>query len=293
MLTRQKKILSLLYYADRPLALTSFVKLSFLLRHETTVGENPGFYDFVPYNFGPFSFALYKELDFLKREGLLSSSIRLSIAPNIRLAVKDIIDSLEQSVLQDSFSIVRKYGGIPQHELLKYVYRRFPWYATKTKRPDLLPLPASLPVTVPRAVYTMGYQNKSVDSFFNELLKSGIKAIFDVRSNPVSRKYGFARRSMSNIAAKLGLEYRHFPEVGIPAGLRTGLSDYASYQGLFDHYEREILLENREYILLLGNLMKAKPSVLVCMEQDPRYCHRGRLAASISKLSGLEIKHLQ
>lgn len=196
---------------------------------------------------------------------------------------------MAHAVREASFSIVKQYGDIPQRELLKDVYKRFPWYSIRTKRRDLLSSLDPVPIPAPPAVYTIGYQSKSVDLFFDDLLKTGIKAIFDVRSNAISRKYGFAGRSMRNIATRLGLEYRHFPEVGIPSDLRACLSDYASYQSLFEHYQKDILSENRQNILLLGDLMKEKPSVLVCMEQDPRHCHRSHLAAAISKHSGLEI----
>ena len=72
MLKRQKVLLALLDGVRRPLSLTSFVKLCFLLREETEVRKDAAFYGFVPYRFGPFSFALYRELEGLGRQSYVT-----------------------------------------------------------------------------------------------------------------------------------------------------------------------------------------------------------------------------
>jgi uncharacterized protein (DUF488 family) len=42
----------------------------------------------------------------------------------------------------------------------------------------------------------------------------------------------------------------------------------------------------------VAELMKAMPSVLLCMEREAVNCHRGRLAKRISALSKLDVVHL-
>ena len=42
----------------------------------------------------------------------------------------------------------------------------------------------------------------------------------------------------------------------------------------------------------LAMMMKDNVSVIVCMEQDVRLCHRSRLAVAISKVNGLPVHHL-
>lgn len=69
----------------------------------------------------------------------------------------------------------------------------------------------------------------------------GIAALIDVRANPVSRKYGFARSSLSDIAGKLDIDYTHIPELGISSKDRSQLCDFDSYQELLDRYERKTL----------------------------------------------------
>ena len=141
-------------------------------------------------------------------------------------------------------------------------------------------------------VYTVGYEGKSVDEFFDDLLEAGRGGILDVRANPVSRKYGFAKRSMGRIAEQLGLTYQHLPELGIPGDRRARLSDFASYQRLLDQYETTMLPGRTTEVKAAAQLLRSRPSALLCMESDVRCCHRGRLAKRIAADEGLHVTHL-
>ena len=88
------------------------------------------------------------------------------------------------------------------------------------------------------------------------------------------------------------MEYRHLPRVGISSKERTGLGTEASYKRLLDMYEHQMLPERQADVDELAHMMKAKPSVLVCMEQNALCCHRSRLASAVSKVSGLPVDHL-
>jgi len=292
MLTRQKILLALLQCGRRPLGRTRFAKLAFLLRHETSVGKESTFYDFLPYKYGPFSFALYREMEALQRKGHVRwEENRVALRRGASATTRAALHSLPQTARRAAAAIVRQYAGSAEEAFLRDVYARYPWYATRSElrglRPPRLP---RIQVAHPD-VYTVGYEGKSVDAFFDLLLKKGIARIVDVRANPISRKYGFARKSMSDIAGKLGIEYLHRPEVGIPSHHRSDLDDYASYQRLFESYEREVLAD-QETVGRIVEIMRARPSVLVCMERDARWCHRGRLAAAVSRESGMQAVHL-
>jgi uncharacterized protein (DUF488 family) len=131
-----------------------------------------------------------------------------------------------------------------------------------------------------------------VDEFFNGLLFSGMAGILDVRANPVSRKYGFAKGSMSRIASNLGLVYHHFPELGVTGDHRSDLSDFESYQRLLDKYEKTMLPKRTAHIRQATDLLRSQPLALLCMEKDVRCCHRGRLANRVAQESGLRVEHL-
>lgn len=293
MLVRQKTILALLAQFNKPLSRTVFVKLIFLLRHETALERERTFYDFVPYKYGPFSFTLYRELLNLRQDGYINQDEE-SVALRKRTVqlAREKITELPLVARQAVGMVIGRYGRVNQTDLLKDVYRRYPWYAIKSELTNLKPKLSALPKKARHAVYTAGYEGKSIDAFFNQLLKAGIELIIDVRANPISRRYGFSRRQFSEIAGRIGLVYHHHPGLGIPSEFRTDLSDYESYQRLLAMYEEKMLPECNDEVEEVGALMQKNPAVLVCFEKDVRCCHRSRLAEAVSRNSGLEVVHL-
>jgi len=293
MLVRQKIVLALLSQVGKPLSRTAFLKLVFLLREETELSRASTFYDFVPYKHGPFSFSLYRELENLRRHGYLDPcQERVALCQHAADLAEEKIRGLPAAIHEAVNEVLRCHGGKSLSALVRDVYSRYPWYATRSERTDLLPDPLVRPRKARPAVNTVGYEGESVDCFFNRLLKRGIQLIIDVRANPVSRRYGFSKKRFSEIASKLGLGYSHMPELGIPAEYRAELTDYDSYQDLLDMYERERLPRCNNEIDEVADLMRRTPAVLVCLEKDFRCCHRGRLAEAVSRQTGLEVAHL-
>ena len=293
MLNRERIALRVLEQAGRPLPKTVFVKLMFLLRMETELEQSPGFYDFVPYKYGPFSFALYRDLDRLESYGYVSiGEDQFSLDEHLFGETQQQTRKLASNLQLAIADVVERYGHLNLSPLIREVYRRYRWYALKSERPErkLFPIP-SRPKASP-AVYTIGYEGKTIDAFFNHLLEKGIEAILDIRANPVSRKYGFSGSRMKQIGESVGIEYQHFPSLGVPSSERATLSDYASYDRLFAQYEQRILVHRKQEIKEVGTYMRSTPSVLVCMEKDVEYCHRGRLAESVANESRLRIVHL-
>ena len=293
MLKRQKVVLALLDGAGKPLSNTKFVKLLFLLRYEHPLTNDQTFYDFVPYKYGPFSFSLYRELSTLRRDGYISDDEKcIALSSRIQSKVREKAFELPSLHREAVERVIAVNIGKSQDDLVRTVYQRYPWFAQRTELCNLVPKKVPLRPRADIAIYTVGYEGKSIDGFFNGLLESGIHAIIDVRANPVSRKYGFAKRSMSDIARKLEIDYHHIPELGIPSGDRAGLSDYDSYQRLLDRYESEMLPKRQSVIARAIELMRQKPSAYLCMEKDVTCCHRDRLAKRASTISKLRIVHV-
>jgi len=292
-LTRQKTVLSLLTQAGRPLSPTVFVKLVFLLRQETGLERDPTFYDFVPYQRGPFSFTLYRELGSLRQNGYVTpEEERIALCGRtLDLAEKEA-EGLPSSTQTAVADVLGRYGRMNQRDLVRNVYTRYPWFALNSKLPERDLVPIQRPKKAPPAVYTAGYEGRSVDAFFNDLLKRGIHVVVDVRANPISRKYGFSGLRLGEFCKKLGLEYRHVPSLGIPSNARAGLNGFASYQRLLNRYEQTMLPDRSAEVEDVGRLMRRQPSVLVCVEKDVRCCHRSRLAEAVAQTTGLEVVHL-
>ncbi|NQT14555.1 MAG: DUF488 domain-containing protein [Planctomycetes bacterium] len=293
MLTRQKILLELLRNVGHPLSRTVFVKMTFLLRHETVLAEERTFYDFVPYKYGPFSFALYRELDGLRKHGYVSPDERtISLLSPTRNQPGLGAKSLPSKVYSAVEDVVAAYGNMRERPLLKSVYSRYPWYAIKSEKHDLLPDNVPECPAAQTSIYTAGYEGKSVDRFFNDLLRVGIREVVDVRSNPASRKYGFSKKSLRSIGEKLSLEYHHVPELGIPSDERQALDDDDAYERLLSRYERHVIPKQLDHVRELATRMTEKPSVLVCMEAEVSRCHRGRLANALADVTGLPVVHL-
>lgn len=292
-MNRQKIVLALLLQANKHISSLVFVKLMFLLHQEPELRDENSFYDFVPYKYGPFSFTLYRELDGLRQNGYIKhEENRIALCEENRKSVMEIVRSVPLPMLIVVGKTLKISGGKSPSTLVKEIYTRYPWYASKSELTALKPNSSDRKKRFHPAVYTAGYEGRSVDSFFNHLLMEGIKQIIDVRANPISRRYGFSKKQFCDIAKKLGFDYYHIPRLGIPSLYRTNLSDYDSYQRLLKKYEEEMLPKLQEEIVGVCNIMIKKTSVLVCVEKDVQCCHRSRLAETISKMSGLEVKHL-
>lgn len=289
MLRRQRTILRLLSTVDGAVSATQLQKYAFLLREETFLRHDTTFYEFVPYKFGPFSFAAQREVEALTAYGYIEqAATSLCVTETGRTEAKGVDSDVARAVL----AIISKYGKAPLRSLLKDVYARYPWYASNSELEDLVPAGVPKRKVARRAVYTIGYEDRSVDGFLDKLIRIGIARIIDVRSNPVSRKYGFARSTLASLAGKLGLGYVHFPGLGISSEKRRNLRTSSEFQKVFGYYERQILPAKPGEVAKVAEFVKVAPSVLVCMEKEPLDCHRSRLATRVASVANLEVVHL-
>lgn len=294
MLNRQKTLLALISEAQHVPGRVHLFKYSFLLKEEGNLPNNFAFYDFVPYKFGPYSFSLERELHSLRACSYIEDLGQgFRIHPSMRKSVRTIVHSLGTEVRLAVSSILQRYGSMQRLELIRMVYIRYPHYAAYSLLRDLVPRNANKPKRAAPAIYTLGYEGNSIDKFLYGIANHGLATILDVRANPVSRKYGFAKNTMMRLAAKLGIRYVHIPELGIPSGERRGLSTPRDYQNLFSRYENEILPSHHNAVGQASRLVISEPTVLVCREEGHESCHRGRLANALQAVTGLSIVHLK
>ena len=284
MLNPQKTLLFLLSAARRPVQRMELTKLCFLLRHESPSGGGSAFYDFVPYRFGPFSFGLYQEAGKLEQGGYL-------FAPNddswaIRKDSREVFPP--KDVERDIHQLLRTWGHTSLDSLVDYVYETYPDYTVNSERRKLARRPRTQP-----AVFTAGYESLSVDGFLNLLVESGIERLIDVRQNPVARRFGFHKSTLSRLLGHLKIDYVHVPELGIPSSFRQELESYEDYERLFKRYEAKTLTSEQSAIDNVASLVLERPSVLVCMEADPKYCHRSRLATRVAAATKLPVTHIR
>lgn len=287
MLDRQRVLLELLRRAPQPVGSTKLMKWLFLLREETDLARRVTFYDFVPYKYGPFSFTAYREIDSLRQLGYIGpgdfsipKAATGNVASETRKLPRQVLDALDE--------VLGRYGRLDLERLLTSVYDRYSWFASRS---ELRP-PKAKPRPAPVAVYTVGYEGVSLDSFLSTLLRAGIRRLVDVRRNPLSRKYGFSGSSLRRLCADVDISYVPLPALGIPSELRRDLSTPESYTTLFNDYEATTLSAELPTVRRLASELSEAPSAIMCFESDSKFCHRGRLAPQLALLSGLSVRHL-
>jgi len=274
--------------AGRPVSRLELVKWAFLLAEEMPSGGGTCFYDFLPYQYGPFSFTLFRETDGLVRNGYLreikvGNQDAWESVPGVSCNTGD----LSRDVRSDALRVVDRFAGKSSDYLVDYVYGRFPWYTVNSRRRRLAQRPIA-----ELAVYTIGYEGCSIDRLLDVLMRHGIQRIVDVRRNPVARRYGFHKSTLDRLCEKVDVEYVHIPEVGIPSELRQGLDSPSAYMRLFERYERELLPLARDAVRKIARFTSDKPTALMCMEADPKMCHRTCVANAVCCMTHLPLHHI-
>ncbi len=286
MFNRQRIIAYMIWEAGREVSRLELVKWAFLLSESTPSKGGSAFYQFVPYKHGPFSFTLYRELMKLESNGIISSKNDfLSIANKDDNAYNGYIP---EGIKRDVDYILNKFESISLRRLMDHTYDNYPWYTINSEIKKLINRPVGS-----IAIYTIGYEGLQVDGFLNILLRNGIQCIIDVRKNPIARRYGFHESTLCKICGYLNIKYISCKTLGIDSEKRRDLKSLRDYRALFRRYEIDIENHFEEILLRISGIMKNMPSVLVCMELDPEYCHRTIIAKSVRRETKLPIIHLR
>ena len=293
MFKRQRILLSIIQHGPQPMPRTLLVKLAFLLRAETGLPSAVPFYDFVPYRYGPFSFALYHELGRLVASGHVARDVKgLCLTVVGRDFAWQVTPRFNDTVSSAIARIATRHSGRGLQSVREYVYERYPWYASRSRSRAATPRPAADDRTLPKRIYSVGYEGVSVDLVFNALLRHGITRLVDVRANAVSRRYGFAKRTLLRVSARLGIDYDHAPALGIPPERRRQAVNDESLGQMLDDYEESLQQERQTDVLRLADTLMATSAAFMCVERDPRKCHRTRLVRVLSGCTGLPVKPL-
>ena len=293
---RQKLLLTLVNAVGPSVGHTDFQKLLFLYTQEC---EATPTYDFVPYKFGGFSFTSYADKRKLIALGLLAEDDKTWTLTDAgrEVARTQAIDPLQVA------GFCRRYAGLRGDALIVEQYRRFPYYATRSEILDKLPLGsdalARIAAVKPRkqaaGLLTIGYEGRSLENYLNMLLRAGVSLLCDVRRNPLSRKYGFSKTTLSKACEGVGIRYEHLPKLGIASEQRRELNTQSDYDALFAVYERRSLPKQTQALeTIRGWIEEGERVALTCFERLPEQCHRHCVAEALERMSGttLHAQHL-
>jgi hypothetical protein len=293
---RQQLLLTLLDALGAPAGHTDFQKLLFLFTQEC---ESEPSYEFVPYRFGGFSFTSYADKRKLIEKGFLADDDQHWVLTDTgrNAARKHAVDLLH------IVAFCRQHSNLRGNALIVEQYRRYPYYASRSELLNKLELDpearARIAVAKPKrqaaGLLTIGYEGRSLENYLNELLRAGVTVLCDVRRNPLSRKYGFSKGTLSHACDGVGIRYQHLPELGIASEERQELVTQADYDSLFSTYERTTLPHQTTALdKIIGWISEGDRVALTCYERLPAQCHRARVAKALVQTGSLErgVQHL-
>ncbi len=143
-------------------------------------------------------------------------------------------------------------------------------------------------------IYTMGFTQKSAETFFELIKKNGIELLVDVRLNNQSQLAGFTKgRDLEYFLKKIAdCAYAHDP---VFAPTKVLLDDYKKGKVSWAGYEEVFgkLIKSRD---MAGHFLKEygryERVLLLCSEPTPEMCHRRLVAEAVSVSAGCKVVHL-
>lgn len=133
-------------------------------------------------------------------------------------------------------------------------------------------------MTLELTLWTVGHSNRSINIFLELLNEHGIQVLVDVRRFPTSKVEHFKRENIEKWLLENGIDYVWLgEELG---GYRKG--------GYKVHMRTKVF---REGIRKLLELASQKRTCIMCMEPNPKYCHRRFISAYLER-KGVKVVHI-
>jgi hypothetical protein len=259
---RQRFLLAFIRQLQSDVILTDLQNLVFL----HTMKNNSGFYEFIPYKFGAYSFQLTEDVDILRINGYLAAS-------------NNRIHAIGDYPKESSFQITTERGN----SLVKRVYREYPYYTINSEitgrlfnveEAEHIKNEKQKYTQTDQGLFTIGYEGLSLEAFINKLIQNNIMLLCDVRKNPFSRKFGFSKSKLKRIMETISIKYVHIPDLGIDTDKRSTLVSIEDYQNLFRCYEKTLNNLKHHLEWLYSQLCSNGRIALMCYEKDAVMCHR-------------------
>jgi hypothetical protein len=281
MYKRRRILLALIEAFDGKVERLRLQKLLFLLCHKL---DTPPYF-FLPYRYGCFSFQANMDLLTLEKKHVVKQN-----PGKMRVMSGPWIDTLTGEERQKIREVKHSFGSLSDTELIRYTYIHFPFFATRsTIAEDILEpdevkkIRGCLSVEISPMLMTLGYEGLTLEQYMNVLVEQNIRLLCDVRKNAMSMKYGFSKKTLATACESVGIEYAHFPEVGIVSDKRKNLRTREDYQALFAEYRETVLRDNVNAVAALAQrILSCGRAALLCFEKNPALCHRSHLANALN-----------
>lgn len=127
-------------------------------------------------------------------------------------------------------------------------------------------------------IWTIGHSNRSIEKFVDLLQEHNIEALVDVRRFPTSKIEHFKRERMEQWLPEHRIDYTWLgKELG---GYRRG--------GYKAHMKTKRFKDGIKKLL---EIAEQKRTSIMCMEPNPKYCHRRFISAHLER-KGIEVIHI-
>ena len=143
-------------------------------------------------------------------------------------------------------------------------------------------------------IWTVGHSNRSLAELVVLLTGQSISVLADVRRFPASKRQPqFAKDSLKSSLGAVGIDYRHFENLG---GRRNHIDEDSpntgwrseSFRAYADHMQT---VEFQAALTELMALAASFPTAILCAEAVPWRCHR-QLIADALVAHGWEVRHI-
>lgn len=146
---------------------------------------------------------------------------------------------------------------------------------------------------MPTTLYTLGYQQRSIDEFVEILSDSEIDVLVDVCETAWSRKPGFSKSAFAAALATRGIEYVHADFAGNPKWLRSNADSHSECLEWYGRYLNDFGEIVSTFDELVADLHAVGKRVCItCFERHADDCHRAILADRWKAKRGRKVKHL-
>jgi uncharacterized protein (DUF488 family) len=145
----------------------------------------------------------------------------------------------------------------------------------------------------PQKLFTIGYEQTPAKAVLDELERTGVKLLVDVRAVAASRRAGFSKKQLAAGLDARGISYLHLRGLGTPKDGRDAARS-GKFDALHKIYAAHLKTpQAREELDELSALVKkAGPVCILCYERDHQHCHRQWIAEIIEDRDGVRIENL-
>ena len=147
-------------------------------------------------------------------------------------------------------------------------------------------------MTAGRRLLTIGYEDATPAALVAALREAGVRRLVDVRALANSRRPGFAKRALAATLERAGIAYEHMRALGTPAegraAVRAGRPE--AMRRIFAAHLAGT--EAQAALAALADRARRETVCLLCLEADPRHCHRTLVAEAVAAAGGVAVAHL-